>query len=82
MCPKSVVTSCDTKTSRKVIGNSPDGSLQLEGSPVCGNQAIDRKSDNQGDVQPVDVLVPVGLGDGFFGDVWLLGVVLLVAVWF
>jgi hypothetical protein len=31
-------------------------------------------------VEPVDVLVPVGLGDGCFGDVWLLGVVLGVAV--
>jgi hypothetical protein len=31
-------------------------------------------------VEPVDVLVPVGLGDGCFGDVWLLRVVLGVAV--
>lgn len=31
-------------------------------------------------VQPVDVLVPVGLGDGRVGDVWLLRVVLWVAV--
>lgn len=31
-------------------------------------------------VEPVDVLVPVGLCNGGIGDVWLLGVVLGVAV--
>lgn len=37
MCPKSVVTSGDTKASVEVVSHSPDGSLALEWHPVSGN---------------------------------------------
>jgi len=32
MCPKSVITGCDSQPSGEVVGNSPDGSLELERS--------------------------------------------------
>lgn len=76
-----MVTGRDTKTSCEVIGNSPDGSLELERGPVCCNQAVDRKANDQSDIEPIDVFVPVRLRDGLFGDVRLLRIVLLVTIW-
>ena len=74
------LTSCDTETGHEIVCYSPDGSLQVERSPVCCDETIDRNSHDQGDVQPVDVLVPVRLGNWLLGDVRFLGVVSLVTV--
>jgi hypothetical protein len=73
------LTGCDSKTSHEVIRNCPDGRLQLQWCPVCGNEPVDGKPNNEGDVQPVDVLVPVGSRNWLFGDVRLLGIVLLAS---
>lgn len=75
-------TSCDTETCHEVIGNCPSSSLPLKRSPIRGNEAIDGNTDNECDVEPVDVLVPVGLGDGLLGDVRFLRIVPLVSVGF
>lgn len=73
-------TSCDPETRHEVIGHGPDERLPLQRSPVCGDQTVDGNAHDEGDVEPVDVLVPICLGDGLFGDVRLLGVVPLVAI--
>lgn len=76
MCPKSVVASGDTKTSVEVVDDSPDCGLPLEGSPVSLNTAESWDTEDQEDIEPVDVLVPVRPRHGLICDVWLLRVVL------
>jgi hypothetical protein len=76
-----VIASCDTETSHEVICYSPDGGLELERSPIGSNEAVDGNSNNQGDVEPIDMFVPIRLGDGLLGDVRFLGIVLLVTIW-
>lgn len=75
MCPKSVVTSCDTEASGKVVEDGEDGGLEVERSPDGLDAAVDRNTHDEGDVQPVDMFVPVVFGYGSFGDVRFLGVV-------
>ena len=82
MGPQSMVSSCDTKTGCKVVGNGPQSGLQIQRSPDGLNTAIEWYANNEGDVEPVDVLVPVRLGDWCFSDVHLLRIVLGVSVWF
>ena len=45
------------------------------------DHAVYGDPDNEGDIEPVDMLVPVGTGNGLFGDMWLLEIVLLVTMW-
>jgi hypothetical protein len=73
------LTSCDTETSHEVVGNCPDGRLQLKRCPVCCDEAVDWKANDESDVQPVDMFVPVGLRNWLLGDVRLLGIVLLAS---
>ena len=73
------LTGSDTKTSHEIVGNRPDSRLQLKRCPVCCNESVDRKADNEGDVQPVDMLVPVRLCDCLLGDVRFLGIELLAS---
>ena len=78
---KGELTSCNTKTSHEVISDGPDGSFPLERRPVRRNESIDRNSNDESNVEPVDVFVPVRLGDGLLSDVRFLRVVLLVTIW-
>ena len=73
------LTSCDAETSHEVVGNCPDGRLQLERCPVRCDETVDWKANDESDVQPVDMFVPVGLRNWLLGDVRLLGVVLLAS---
>ena len=73
-------TGCDTKTSCKVVGNSKDCCLPLQWSPPSLDKSIDGDPNNQGDVQPVDMFVPVGFGHGSVGNVLFLGIVGFVPV--
>jgi hypothetical protein len=75
------LTSCDTKTSHKVVCDSPDSGLPLERRPVRSNESIERNSHNESNVKPVDVFVPVRSRDGLLSDMRFLGVVLLVTIW-
>lgn len=59
----------DAETGEEVIGDSEDGRLVLELDPVGRNQADQGDEDDEGGVEPVDMLVPVGPCDGLFCDV-------------
>jgi hypothetical protein len=74
-------TSCDTETGHEIICNGPYRRLPVKRGPVGGHKSIDGDSDNEGDVKPIDMLVPIGPGDGFIGDVRLLRIITFVAVW-
>lgn len=77
-----MIACCDTETSGEVVGNGPDCSPKLERDPVGLDAAVEWNANNQGDVQPVDVLVEVRLGHGCLGDVWLLRIIFGVSIWF
>jgi hypothetical protein len=76
--PQAMVTGSDTETSGEVEGDGPDGGLQVERSPVCGDETTHGNADDENDIEPVHVLVPVLLCHGSLGDVRLLRVVLCV----
>lgn len=65
------LTSCDTETGVEVVDDSKQGRLPLQLHPVCGDEADHGHNDDEGGVEPVDVLVPVAPGDGLVGDVRL-----------
>ena len=67
--PQTMVASGDTETSCEVVSNCPDGGVTVERSPPGLDQTQEGNANNQEDVEPVDVLVPVGLGHGGVGDV-------------
>ena len=67
-----MVTGCDTETGHEVVDEGPDGGLPLERSPVCLNDTIEWNTDNESDIEPVDVFVPVEPGHRLVGDVRLL----------
>ena len=81
MCPQPVVACCDTKPGGEVVCYCPQRCLELERNPDGLNEAIHRNTDDEGDVEPVDVFVPVLFCNGRLGDVRLLGIVLWVSVW-
>lgn len=76
-----MVAGSDTKTGREIVGNGPDGGRKTERRPVGSDEASNRNTDNEGDVEPVDVLVPILSRDREISDVRLARVVGLVSVW-
>jgi len=82
VCPKTMVASSDTETSVEVVDDSPNCSLPPQRSPVSLNAAECWDTENQKDIEPVDVLVPVRPRDRLISNVWLLWVVLWVSVGF
>ena len=71
------LTSSDSKTGVEVVDDGEDEGLEVERHPVGGDEAEKRHEHDEGGVEPVDMLVPVGPGHGGVGDVNLLGVDLL-----
>lgn len=72
-----MVAGRNAQTGPVVVDDGPDGGLQLQRRPVGRDEAAQGNEDDEGDIEPVDVLVPVGPRDGQVGDVWLLGIVAL-----
>lgn len=68
-------TSCDAETGAEIVGDGPDGSLEMERDPESPDDAVEREEDDEGDIEPVDVLVPVLSGHGGLCDVDLFGLV-------
>jgi hypothetical protein len=72
--PHTMVTGSDTETSVEVVKACPEGSVELERNPVGGDEADDRDDDDEGGVEPVDMLGPVLPCHGHIRDVRLLNV--------
>lgn len=75
MGPHSVVAGGDTETGAHVIADSKRGGLPVEGDEGSGSKGRQRQRNHQNEVEPVDVLVPVGPGEGLLGNVAALVVV-------
>lgn len=63
------------QSSSEVVQHRENGGLQVQWRPESLNATSNWDADNEDDIEPVDVLVPVLLGHGRLGDVWLLGVI-------
>ena len=74
-------TGCDAQTGCKVVQYGKDEGLQLQRHPPSLDHAVQRNANDESDVEPVNMLVPVGFGDWCLGDVLLLWIVRLVPVW-
>lgn len=70
------------ETAHEIIDDGKHGRLPLEMDPPGLDEAIQRNTDDQNDVEPIDMFVPVGLGHGDLGNVLFLGVIRLVPVGF
>lgn len=75
------LTSCDAQTGCKVVQHGKHECLHLQRDPPSLDHAIQWNADDESDIEPVDMFVPVGFGDGSLSDVLLLGVVRFVPVW-
>jgi len=69
--PQPVIASSDAEASHEVIDNSPQHGLALHGGEDGASEAEQGNEDEEGDVQPVEVLWPIAQGDGLFCDVLL-----------
>jgi hypothetical protein len=67
--PQTMVASSDTETGSEVVCNCPDGGVAVERGPPSLDQTEKGNANNEEDVEPVDMLVPVGLGHRGVGDV-------------
>ncbi|KAI6876604.1 Acyl-CoA [Hortaea werneckii] len=76
--PQPVVAGGDTEAGSEVVRNCPDSGLPPQRRPRGGDETSDGNADNEDDIEPVDMLVPVFLGQRRLGDVWLLRVIVLV----
>src|SRR5271154_5525390 len=74
-------TSCDTKAGHEVICDRPDSGFPSQWRPICCDEPIEGNKNNESDIEPVDMLVPIRSGDRLIGDVRLLRIVFLVTIW-
>lgn len=65
-CPNggTELTSSNTETAIKVVGDSPSSSVLVQGSRKCAIQGKDGHKGEGPEGHPLNVLVPVGPGDG------------------
>lgn len=70
-----MVPCCDAEAGAEIPDDRPKGGLPIERREEGLDEAIDGNTNNECDIEPVDMLVPVPFRDGLVCDVWLLGVV-------
>lgn len=58
------LTSGDPEPGQEIVDDSKHCRLPVERHPEGLNAAIERHANDQGHIQPVHVLIPIGLGDG------------------
>lgn len=76
-----MVSSGDAETGPEVVDDSPCGSWQTQRCPVGTDETSERYANNEGDIEPVDMLVPILPSDGVLCDMFLGRVVLGASVW-
>ncbi len=65
-----------------IVQHSPYGSLPVQRGPNGLNAAVNWDPDNQENIEPIHVTVPIGLCQGLIRDMYLLGVIASVPVGF
>lgn len=76
MSPEAVIACRDAHSGHEVVNDGPEGGLPVQGRPVGGDAPIEGNADDEDDIEPVDVLIPVLACHRQVGDVWFLGVML------
>jgi hypothetical protein len=66
-------TSGNAHARHEVVDDGPETGSPLQRRGIGGDEAIDRHEDDEDNIEPVDMVVPVGTGDGLVGDVLFLG---------
>jgi len=67
-----MVTGSDSEAGEEVVCDGEKGRLELERNPEGGDQAGKGDEDDEGGIQPVDVLIPVLQCDRLLGDICLM----------
>lgn len=57
-------TSSDPEAGHEIVNESKQSRLPKQWHPESLNAAVQRHADDQGDVQPVHMFIPIGSGDG------------------
>lgn len=66
-------TGSDPESSHEIVHNSPQSSFEVQGDPVCLDKAVDGDGDDESDVEPADMLMPVCQSYRRICDMNLLG---------
>lgn len=74
------LASCDTQASGEVVNEREQCCLEIYRRPKGCDAAHDGDTNNESDVEPVDVFVPILLRHGLVCDVSLLRIICFVSV--
>lgn len=74
-------TSCDAQARHEIVDDCEQGGSPLQRNPKRLDAAIEGNSHNEGHIEPVDVFVPIGSGDGGISDVRFLGIIGSAPIW-
>jgi len=77
-----VIACCDSQPRGEVERNCPDGGFESERCPKSLDATVDRNANDEDDVEPVDMLVPVRPRNGSLCDMLLLWLIFGVSVRF
>ena len=55
-----MVAGSDAESCSEIVDYAPDGCLPIQGRPECSDTAHERDSHDEVNIEPVDMLVPVG----------------------
>ena len=75
-----MIASCDTKTGHEVVDDSKQRRLPFHWCEERTNDTDDRYVDDESDVEPVDMFVPILLGHGSVCDVWFSRIIMSITV--
>ena len=78
--PESVVATGDAEAGEEVVDDGKEGGLPLDGGEAGTDEAHDGNEDDEGDIEPVDMLVPIPPGHGRVGDVRSSWIIVSVSV--
>lgn len=81
VCPESMVTGSDTESREVIVDDSEQDGLPFDWGPEGCQQAHQRHSNDEGDIQPVHMFPPILFGDFRVGDMWFLGIIMSIPVW-
>ena len=68
------------EASEEVVDDGEKGGLPLDGGEAGTNEAHDGNEDDEGDIEPVDMLVPIPPGHGGVCDVRFSWIIMSISV--